>query len=275
MEAIAWGFGLAEAPRVDETGCLWFSDAVGGGVYRLPPNRALETVIPKRRGIGGLVLHADGGVVVSGKDVVHVDGAGTTRVLLRVDGVLGFNDMITDRRGRVYVGSLRSSAFETGARVPGELWRIERAGAATPIYDGVEFCNGVGFSPDERTIYHSNYSERHVLAHDLADDGSAAGRRVFATMAHGNPDGLAVDESGCVWVATGSGGTLARFTPDGALDRTVRIPATFVTSLCFGGFDGRDLYVTTADNTEAPERRGTVFRSRVDVPGLRAHLARV
>jgi len=275
MEAIAWGYGLAEAPRVDDAGNLWFSDAVGGGVYRRSSDGAVETVIPKRRGVGGLVLHADGGVVVSGRDVVHVR-AGETRLLLRVEGVLGFNDMITDTRGRVYVGSLRSSAFiDTSPRVPGELWRIDRAGTVVEVYGDVAFCNGAGFSPDGRTIYHSNYSEGHVLAHDLDAEGLAVNRRVFAALPRGNPDGLAIDESGCVWVAMGAGGAIARFTPAGELDGIVPVPARFVASVCFGGTDRRDVYVTTADNVERPERRGTVFRMRSEVPGLPVPPARV
>ena len=274
MEPIAWGYGLAEAPRADATGALWFSDVIGGGVYRRAADGTIATVVPKRRGVGGLVLHADGGVVIAGKDVIHVGAAGT-RILLRLEGALGFNDMITDARGRVYVGSLRSSAFETEGRVPGELWRIDGEDAATEVYGDVEFCNGVGLSPDGRTIYHSNYSRAEILAHDLDDTGRAVNRRVFATLARGNPDGLAVDERGRVWEATGPGGTLARFAPSGALDAIEPVPATFVTSVCFGGEDRCDLYVTTADNTADPDRRGTIFRARVEVPGVAVAPARV
>jgi sugar lactone lactonase YvrE len=78
-----------------------------------------------------------------------------------------------------------------------------------------------------------------------------------------------------VWVACGNAGFIVRFTPDGVLDRTLDVPATFVTSLSFGGPDRRDLYITTGDNTEDPERRGTVFRTRAPLPGLMAPLARV
>jgi len=274
METLAFGFGLVEAPRVDGAGNLYFSDAIDGGVYRRAPDGAVSVVVPKRRGVGGLVLNADGGVVVSGRDVSHVR-EGETRVLLTVEGVLGFNDLTTDAAGRVFVGSLRSPALQNEGRVPGELWRVDGPGRAVEVYRDVAFANGVGFAPDGRTIYHSSYSEGLVLAHDLAEDGRGVNRRVFARVPRGNPDGLAVDEAGGVWVALGSGGAIARFRPDGELERVLAVPAPFVASLCFGGADRRDLYVTTSGNSEHPERRGTVFRTRADVPGLVVPLARV
>jgi len=274
FETCCFGYGLVEAPRAAADGSCVFSDVLGGGVYRWSPDAGVTVVLPKRRGVGGLVPHADGGFVVSGRDVSHVrDGA--ARVLLTCEGVLGFNDLTTDAAGRVYVGSLRSAAFDAGGpRVPGELHRIELDGTATVLYDDVAFANGVGLAPDERVIYHSNYSVGEVLAHDLVD-GRAIRRRRFATPPRGNPDGLAVDEAGCVWVACGTGGGLARFTPAGALDGFVPVPAPFVASCCFGGADRRDLFVTTMDNSEDPARRGTLFRTRVDVAGLVAAPARV
>jgi len=274
LETLAYGYGLVEAPRVDAEGNLYFSDVTGGGVYRRSPNGEIETVVPKRRGVGGMVLHADGGVVLSGRNVVHVRD-GQTRVLLEVEGALGFNDLTTDRRGRVFVGSLRSSAFEQGPRIPGELWRIDGEGRSVEVYRGIEFANGVGLSPDERTVYHSNYSEAHVLAHDLDESGAGVSRRVFARMPKGNPDGLAVDETGGVWVALGGGGGVARFSAKGELLSILDVPSPFVTSLCFGGADRRDLYVTTLENGEDPARKGTIFRTRVDVAGLVAAPARV
>jgi gluconolactonase len=213
-------------------------------------------------------------VVVSGKNVVHVRD-GETRMLLEVEGALGFNDLTTDSAGRVFVGSLRSSAFEAGPRVPGELWRIDGERRGVEVYRGIDFANGVGFSPDYRTIYHSNYSEACVLAHDLDESGIGTNRRVFARMPKGNPDGLAVDESGAVWVALGSGGGIARFSRRGEMVSILEVPSPFVTSLCFGGADRRDLYVTTMENGEHPQRKGTIFQTRSDVPGLVAPLARV
>jgi sugar lactone lactonase YvrE len=249
VEALATGFGLLEAPCVDSDGSVYFSDVLGGGVYRWSADRAVETVIPKRRGIGGMCLHADGGLVVSGRDVVHVRD-GESRTLFALDGVTGFNDMAAGPDGSVYVGALRFMPFAGEEPVPGEIWKI--GSAPEEVLGGIDWPNGIGFSPDGKTLYACDFASGEVIAFD----GEA---RVFAQSPSGDADGLAVDEEGAVWVATGSGKGVARFTASGDLEQVVDVPADFVSSVCFGGPDGCDLYVTTT---------GTLFRARVQVAGL-------
>lgn len=273
-ETLASGYGLIEGPREDPEGGLYFSDVTRGGVYRRAPDGAIDTVVPKRRGVGGIALHRDGGVVISGKNVCHVRD-GETRIVLEVEGVGGFNDLFTDARGRVYVGSLRSDPFAEGDRTPGELYRLSEGGKVEELYGDVGITNGIGFSPAGDRIYHSDSAVPAILVHDVDARGALSGRRHFAVLERGIPDGLAVDEEGCVWVAVYGAGAALRFRADGSLDRALEIPAEAVTSLCFGGADRRDLIVVTADNREDPSRGGTVFRTRVDVPGLPAPAATV
>ena len=89
---------------------------------------------------------------------------------------------------------------------------------------------------------------------------------MFATVPRGIPDGMAVDEEGGVWVALGDAG-IGRFEADGRCDGLADVPSSFATSICFGGPDGRDVYVTTADNREQPETGGTLFHARAEVAG--------
>ena len=159
-------------------------------------------------------------------------------------------------------------------RIPGELWRIDGEGKAVELYGGVELTNGIGFSPDGLRLYHSDSSVGRIHTHEIDANGNVRNRGVFAEIEVGFPDGLAVDADGGVWVATYGGSAVLRYTPEGKLDRTVPVPARDVTSLCFGGADLRDLYVVTADNTDDPDRKGTIFRARSDVAGLPAPLAR-
>ncbi len=274
LETLSYGYGLLEGPRVDSAGNLFFSDVTNGGVFCRAPDGTVTTVVPRRRGVGGIALHADGGLVISGKDVCHVR-EGTTRVLFRSDDIPGFNDLFTDNAGRVYVGSLRSDPFKSGPRVPGELWRINSQGNVVRLYGEVGLTNGIGSSPDGRLLYHADSGAQQILVHELTPDGQATNRQVFAEVALGVPDGLAVDEAGGVWIAVYDGGCVARYTPNGQLDRKIEVPAKAVTSLCFGGKDRCDLYIVTADNTEAPERKGTIFHTRSEVPGLSVPPARV
>lgn len=275
FETLAWGYGLVEGPRVDADDTLYFSDLRYGGIYRRTPAGDVSTVVPERRNVGGIALHADGGLVISGPDVRHVR-EGEARVLFARDGITSFNDLFTDREGRVYAGTVRSDPFHPPEPwVPGDFWRITGAGTADLLYGDVQLTNGIGFSPDGRWLYHSDTIARHIIAHPLDDDGTLGARTIFAEVDSGYPDGLAVDEEGAVWVASFLGDCLLRYTPDGTLDRRVPVPASRVASLCFGGADRKDLYVTTADNADVPERKGTIFRGRSDVAGLPAPPARI
>lgn len=274
VETLASGYGLVEGPTVDGDGNLYFSDVLDGGVYRRDRKGEITMVVPKRRGVGGIVLHADGGIVISGRDIVHIR-EGENRRLFASESVLGWNDMCADSAGRVFAGSLRFRVFEPEVDpVPGELWRIDGVDQAVVLYEGVVHANGVALSPGERTIYHSDTRSNVILVHELGDDGTARGRRAFH-FPPGAPDGLAVDARGLLWVASAGSGCVARVTPDGEIDRVLDLPAHTVTSVCFAGDGEPDLFVTTADNTDEPDRRGTIFRIDAGVGGAPVHPARI
>jgi gluconolactonase len=271
FDVIASGYGLVEGPTIAPDGGVYFSDVLGGGVYRAQPSGAIDTVVPKRRGVGGIAVHAGGGVVCSGRDIVRVDDGATT-TLFHGDGILGWNDLCTDAQGRVYAGSLRFAVFDRDATaVPGECWRIDGPGIATEMYGDVVHANGIALSPDGRTLYHSDTRAGVVIVHSLRDDGTPSDRRTIDTSAYAAPDGMALDDDACIWIALLEYG-IGRFTPDGVLDRRVEVPSTLTTSVCF---DGRDLYVATANHTGDPARRGCLLRTQVDATGAPVFPARV
>lgn len=280
VDALAWGYGLIEGPRPAPDGSLYFSDVHRGGVRRLAPDGTVEVVVPKRRGVGGIALHADGGLVISGRNVCHVRD-GETRIVYQRDDVGGFNDLFTDAAGRVYVGSMCDDPFDLSIteRRTGHCYRLGADGGVEVLYDGVGLSNGIGFSPDGRRLYHVDTAARAIVVHDVDDDGELlpGSRARFAAVEQGFPDGLAVDAEGGVWVASYGGHGVLRYRPDGVFDRRIDVPATEVTSLCFAGPQLAELIVVTADNDD-PAREGTIFRVSADevgVAGLPAPLARV
>jgi sugar lactone lactonase YvrE len=253
MRALVTGLQLPEALRSDGDG-LYFSDAAAGGVYRWT-EEGVATVIPKRRGVGGLALHADGGVVVTGRTLIHV-GDGQTRELFAPEGALGLNDLTTDAEGRVLVGTLRMNWREPEAGLPGEIWRIGSEGKEL-LVEGIQYPNGMAFSPDSLTLYVSDFVGSCVHAVDV----ETWARRVFATLDNGNADGLAVDASGRVWVATGDADSFDIFSPEGKLVDRVTPPEKFAVTLCFGAQDPHDLYLAAG---------GSIFHTRSEIPGLAA-----
>jgi sugar lactone lactonase YvrE len=222
--------------------------------------------VPKRRGVGGIAVHENGGIVCSGRDLVHVRD-GESRTLLHIDGVAGWNDIACDAGGRVYGGALRFPVFDRDAEVvPGEVWKVDPDVGPDLVFDNVVHANGIAFSPDERTIYASDSRAQVVIAYDV----DRRERRDIDIAPYGNPDGMAVDEAGAIWLALVSGG-VGRFTPNGALDGRLEVPSPFVTSLCF---DGKDLYVTTGAHND-PVLQGCILRTQVDVAGAPVPPARV
>ena len=280
MEALATGYGLIEGPVWDDERGLLFSDVLNGGVFALAADGTVTTVVPKRRGVGGMALHADGGLILGGKDIVFQDFAGNpARVVLGNDvteEAIGFNDLTTDTQGRVWAGSLAFRVFAGEPVRPGHLHVVELDGSVRTVSDGVTLTNGLGFSPDGRTLYHSDSRIQTVRAYDIGEDGSVAPWRPFAKIGgEGIPDGLAVAQDGSVWVANAHGGCVSVFEANGTLREEIAVPLPMVTSVCFGGDDLRDLYIVTGSRGGPSDNCGSIYKLPVDVPGLPLAPARV
>jgi sugar lactone lactonase YvrE len=280
MEQVASGYGLIEGPVWDKLHGLYFSDVLNGGAFCLDRGGKILPVVPKRRGIGGMALHESGGLVVGGRDISCVSlKDGTSKTLLALDaipGATGFNDLTTDAAGRIYVGSLAFKVFGGGPIVPGHLHVIDLDGGMRTISDGVLLTNGLGFSPDGKLLYHSDARAPLVRVYDVKPDGSVGPWRKFASLGEDRvPDGLKVASDGSVWVADAHGGRVAVFNKDGSHRKDIPVPLPMVTSLAFGGDDLRDLYIVTGSRGGPRENCGTIYVTKVDVPGLALPPARV
>lgn len=282
FETLATGYGLLEGPRTDDQNRLYYSDIRGGGVFRRSPDGKIETLIPTRKSVGGIALNHGGGLIVTGLTLAFWDEkTGALRDLFsQWEGkpLFGLNDLTTDDNGSIWSGTFGCdiSQFDfKSTPPPGSLYRIDPPGTITKLWEGVEVTNGLGFSPDRKLLYHSDSTTRAVWAYPVRADRTVSDRQLFARIPEGMPDGLTVDVEGGVWVAVVAGpGEIVRFKNDGTLEQRIKVPAKTVTSLAFGGPDMRDLYVVTANNSDNRDLKGTVFRTRSEIPGLPVPKAR-
>lgn len=281
MKAIADGYCLIEAPVWHRELGLMFSDVINGGVYHLDSLDRVHVVFPHRRGIGGMVLHVDGGVVVSGRNISFKRFGEEDSVLLldrdpENDNV-GYNDITTDKSGRVYAGSLGSSPVFEDGREPqaGDLYVIDVDGSTRVVAEDVLLTNGLGFSPDGKTLYHSDSRRNKVMKYSVGDNGDLGPKELFAEFEVGAPDGLAVAVDGSVWIALAGGTGVSVHSSSGEPLEFIGIPLPMCTSVCFGDEDLKTLYIVTGSNGVEGDNRGAVYRYRTSSTGLEIPVARV
>jgi len=242
---------LGESPTWSEaSGCLYWVDLRYPCLHRLHVASGQTATWPMPEVIGAVVSRKKGGVVVALKDGLHAFDPESSQLfpLVRLESDLPhnrLNDAKCDAAGRIWCGSM----WDYGLHPTGGLYRIDRDLSVTKVRGDVSVANAISFSPDDRTIYFAD-SRKGPIEQATFDartgDIGPWSVLVDADAAPGVPDGATVDAEGFIWNARYKGGCLARFAPDGRLDRLIELPVSQPTSCAFGGPDLRTLFVTTA-----------------------------
>jgi len=232
---------------------LWWVDIEGRELHRLMNGVHASWATHER--LACIALHDRGGLLAAME-------TGVFRLQVQPDGALAnervasvrhpregmrLNDGRCDRAGRFWVSSMvRDMSL---AAADGALYRLDAGGLSKRQVEGLITGNGLGFSPDGRVLYlsDSHPSVRRIWAYDLNDDGMLGACREFVDMNlyPGRPDGAAVDADGCYWICGNDAGALLRFTPEGVLDRALKLPVSKPSMCSFGGPALDELYVTS------------------------------
>lgn len=270
ITTLASGLFLAEGPRWDGNGTLYFGDAIGKGLFTWRDGEGQRAVAPDQPNLGGCVLHVDGGVICStSKGLVRYDpqSGAVTPIECSVNGEpLGrINDIEGAPDGSLWGGTVDHEALETGSKMrPGYLFRMDPSGNVTRLKD-LMIPNGLDFSDDGTQLYFSESGDG-VYVYDVSTDGSISGRRAFALME--DSDGIAMDVAGGIWIARYMTNRMEYYGAGGALQQSVDVPFDAATSVCFGGPDLTTLYVTGGNLEEAGH--GGVVSFAVETPGRQA-----
>jgi sugar lactone lactonase YvrE len=232
-------------------GVLYWTDAVGHRFYGFDPRLQQVTALLDGWEISGFALNQDRGFVVVNSAGIWLWDGSHSRTLLshEVDGFqCHMNDCIADPCGRLLAGSQFYDSNRSDYPL-GHLMRVDHDGSVHLLDDGIRLANGLGFSPDGRTLYFADSAARTIFTYEYElTSGRARGKRIFVQtpIEDGLPDGLTVDAEGFIWCAQWFGSSVIRYDPDGVVERRIPVPAKQVSSLAFGGPDLCDLFVTTA-----------------------------
>jgi len=236
--AVDWATGAVTTHEANDTETAWIPRAAGG------------TVVVCRRGVR----------------LADDDGLGPLALEVEAEQRSNrSNDAKCDPAGRLWLGTMPDAEDEP----VGSLYRVDADLSLTRVLEGTTISNGLGWSADGRRMYFVDSPTRRVdvFAYDVSS-GEASDRSVFVetTGFPGVPDGLAVDEEGCVWVAMHDGAALLRFSPDGRHVGTLDIPVPRPTSCSFAGPSLDRLVVTTAASDDGSG--GDLFVCDVGVAGM-------
>ncbi len=269
---------LGEGPCWDAAGgYLYWVDITGRRLHRARADGRGHAAFTVPSAIGFAVMDKTAGLVIGLKDGVYRfapdSGALTPLIGVAENPENRFNDGKCDPRGRLWAGTMH--ACNANHMATGALYRFDGQ-RLHQQETGVHISNGLGWSPDNRTMYYSDTVARVVWRYDYdLETGTASNRRVFARFdGAGRPDGICVDSAGRVLVALWPGYGIEIFNPDGAPDGRIDLPVPQVSSCAFGGDDLKTLFITTAYEGMSDQARaaaplsGHLFVAQMDVPGL-------
>ena len=142
----------------------------------------------------------------------------------------------------------------------GQLWRIDPDGTTTRLAADMGTTNGVEVSPDGKRLYVNESVQRNVWVFDIQPDGGVANKRLLRQFPDYGFDGMRCDAEGNLYITRYGKGTVVVLSPAGEVLREIDVLGARPSNLCFGGPDGRTVYVT-----EVEHRRLVQFR--VETPG--------
>jgi sugar lactone lactonase YvrE len=247
LRTLVTGRGLVESPRWHGDG-LYFSDWSAGEVVKVGLDGEWAVVARVKSLPLCTAWLPDGRlVIVSSADGLLLrlepDGSLVTHANL---GRPGWNDIVADGRGNVYVNGAGFNPMAGEAFRPGGVSLVAPDGSVRPVADDIAFPNGMAVTADNATLIVADSYRHQLVAFDIAGDGRLGARRIWADLGTAAPDGICVDAENAVWYAEVPGKRCVRVAEGGAELETVPLDRGGFACV-LGGRDGKTLYVTAAE----------------------------
>lgn len=279
FEVLAEGLARPEAPVVMPDGSIIVAEIMAGCLTRVWGGGRKEVVAKPGGAPCGAKLGPDGALYVCNSGGGHKNPQSVGRID-RVDPASGRVERLYDKVGEYPLQMPNDLVFgadgglwftDLGLREErwigkgGIYWCRPDGSAIREAWFGGMGCNGIGLSPDGRTLYFAASISGRLYRFPIAGPGMLVSEKgpQFVAAAAGDStfDSLAVTASGAVCIGTGNPGGITTVTPAGEA-RFLPLPDFSVSNIAFGGPDMRDAFVTMS-------RTGRLAKLRWEEPGLK------
>ena len=183
---------------------------------------------------------------------------------------VGFN-MIADRmrfpegpawdgKGNLYFTDPKSHGKD---ELDGRIFKVDiKSKVITLLADRLAFPNGIAFSPNGKKLFVCESAKNRILTFRVNDNGTLSDKTIFAELPGGDPDGLAFDAEGNLYVAHFGGNAIYVLSPNGEIKEKIITPGKNPSNLEFGGEDMKTLFITE-------DETNSVYSLQVEIPGLK------
>lgn len=267
---VAEGLNFPEGPAWDGEGNLYVSSCYGGYITKISGD-SVSTFLKASQNpftlkqTNGLTFGEDGNLYACEfgiRAILKVTTEGKTQIYAAGYNGKKFNrpnDLAFDPEGNLYFSDPNSYDKNNP---DGVVYRIDnKTKKVTPAAKDIAFPNGLAFSADAKSLYVCESAEHRVLKFDVDSDGTLANRKVFVTLPGGDPDGIAFDSEGNLYVAHFGNGKIFIIDPNGSIKDSLITPGKKTSNVEFAGDDLKTLYITE-------DETNSVYETQVKIPGL-------
>ena len=253
-QLVSQGHRNTDGPAVNDKGELFFSEPANNRIHKVGLDGKTTVFAENTSGANGMMFGPDGRLYAGAtrsRQIVAYDAAGKAELV--ADDVL-VNDLAVNVKGDLYFTDS-----------PGKkVWFVPKGGKPRVVDEGIEYPNGVMFSPDQTLLYVSDYAAQLSWTFQIQPDGSLAHKQRYFYLhmpdaaTKSGADGMTADTNGSVYIATTLG--VQVFDQIGKCHAIIPAPAPGpLSSVKFAGANLDELYVTNG---------GKVFKRKVKTKGV-------